>query len=100
MEGEVIWDDGNIVIAVEHEEGLLYLHCTVEERSITSFRKTKQLFNQLCELADGMGLEVRAITPNPRFCRLLCDATTVEVFTHEGIMYEELIWECQKRNVS
>ena len=95
---DVIWNDGNIKIEVEHYEGLLYLHCEVVNKNITSFRKTKELFLQICTLAKELGYdELWAVTPNPRFCKLLGPTITVDAFTEDGVAYEELKWDVVKR---
>lgn len=96
MSKEVLCDDNICTLTLENpREGVLFLHCTVNEYSKSVLKRTRERVWDVMEeiRQDGYG-ELFALTQNRRFAQFVDgDFTTLDRLEQDGKTFEVLVWD-------
>ena len=90
-----VYIDDDIEIRAEVDEYLqVLLHMKVNSWSKEVRRKAKMLSADTLEALRLEGFVVAyAVTPNPKFVKLICGGTTMDTLEFDGRTHEVIIWE-------
>lgn len=91
---EVIKETENFRIAVEEREGTLFVHVKVENYSKGVHKEMESVIQDLGKEAWILGWnEIYAYTPNPKFCRMMCNCQEIgEVDDHN---VKVMVWKLE-----
>lgn len=92
-----IYCDENFDVQVEEREGMLFLHCEVENFSKSVLKQMKAVMEEI-KLAcfyNGWN-QIFSYTPNPKFGRLM-GGKKIDEFTVSGKHYEVMVWELEQQ---
>lgn len=88
-----IYQDENFEVKVEEKEGILFLHCEVENFNKSVLKQMKVVMEEIKLACTAYGwTQIFSYTPNPKFGRLM-GGESIDKFTHLDKEYEVIVWE-------
>ena len=88
-----IYDDGDFNVKVEEQDGIMFLHCDVENFNKTVLKNMRTVFEEIKVAAAYFGWEeIFSYTPNPKFAKIL-GGESINSFEVCGKTYEVMKWE-------
>jgi hypothetical protein len=87
------YEDGNVTLELERNEGRIFLHVKVRKWSLSISKHCYSVLNTLFEdMKDSGYTEAFSVTPNPKFAAMF-GADSIHKFTHEEKEYEVVKWD-------
>lgn len=91
---QVIKETENFCIAVEEREGILFVHVEVENYSKGVHKEMKGVMEDLGREAWILGWdEIYAYTPNPKFCKMMCDCKEIGEIEDHNV--KVMVWQLE-----
>lgn len=87
-----IYSDENFDVKVEEQEGIMFLHCDVENFNKSVLKQMKAVMEEIKVAAFCHGWdEIFSYTPNPKFAKML-GGESIDSFRTNNQDYEVMRW--------